>query len=477
MLKIRSADPFASLRQAADAALPRETEATVAHDAPRVPYGSEGAPTPLLLRSTLGAKPRPWIVRSSDGGERLLTRALRIGSASDNDWVLGDRYVSQRHVVLRPEADAVLVEDRSSRNGTFLNGVRIRHGELRHGGTLRLGETTLHLVQPVESGLIGHSPQMVRLREQLGRFAPSPLPVLVLGESGTGKELVAQALHAESGRRGPLVTVNCGALPRELTESELFGHERGAFTGAERRHLGCFGEAVGGTLFLDEIGELPLELQPRLLRALENRAIRPVGASREVAVDVRIVAATHRDLPKAVHEASFRQDLYYRLAGLSLELPPLRARRDDIVLLARHFVSEAATEIPELTMDEAELQQLTQADWLGNVRELKMAIWRAAHLDGPQLTARDVLAGPRRLTGSSDDRVAVRGRRLIDIERDVLTEVLRHAGGNQRTAAALLDLPKSSLSDRLRRLGIKTARAVTERTAETTSSLPTKHAL
>lgn len=458
MLRQRSSDPFVAL---AHTAVPISVTAAppCAQDA-RVPYGSDAAPTPLLVPYRPSAAPATWLVRCSDGTERNVSRLLRIGSGPDNDWIIQDRFVSTLHLVMRPDSDGVLVEDRSSRNGTYINGIRIRHGELRPGGSLRIGQTELRLHAPAPSELLGESPQMHKLREQLQRFAPSSLPVLVLGESGTGKELVAKALHQQSGRRGPLITINCGALPKELIESELFGHERGAFTGADRRHPGCFAEASGGTLFLDELGELPIELQPRLLRVLENRMIRPVGASREIEVDVRIVAATHRDLAQSVQQGLFRHDLFYRLAGLRLDIPPLRHRPDDIVLLARHFVRQAATEWPALSMSDEELALLCDDDWPGNVRELKMAIVRAAHLYGPTLRAQDVLEHSARLRRQTDDVISVKGRRLADIERDILTTALRHAGGNQRLAAEQLALPKSSLSDRLRKLGIVTARQV-----------------
>lgn len=461
MLTQRSSDPFVALQQAAAAvSLSSRDAPPCARDAPAVPYGSDAAHTPLLVPYRASAPRSAWLVRCSDGSERSISRVMRVGSGPDSDWIIADRFVSAAHLILRPDSDGLIVEDRGSRNGTYINGIRVRHGELRPGSSLRLGHSELRLAMPSHGELLGESPAIHRLREQVQRFAPSSLPVLVLGESGTGKELVAQALHQQSGRRGPLITVNCGALPKELIESELFGHERGAFTGADRRHLGCFAEASGGTLFLDELGELPIELQPRLLRVLENRTIRPVGASREVEVDVRIVAATHRDLAQSVKQGQFRHDLFYRLAGLSLDIPPLRQRPDDIVLLARHFVRQAAAEWPALSMSDEELAQLCHDDWPGNVRELKMAIVRAAHLYGPTLRAHDVLAHRARLDGPSDDVVTIKGRRLVDIERDILTTALRHAGGNQRLAAEQLALPRSSLSDRLRKLGIVTARQV-----------------
>ncbi len=462
-LQIRSSDPFASLGLAAKESPQSSAAEPTLREGPQVPYGSEHASTPLFLPRPGRPTTQPWVLRSRDGEERPIDRRLRLGAAADNDWVLPDRYVSQHHAQLLLSDDRVVLQDCGSRNGTYVNGVRVQKGELRDGGLLQLGETELQLVRavaPHSMGLVGQSTAMVSLRRQIARCAPSSLPVLLLGESGTGKELVARALHEESRRRGPLVPINCGALPTELIESELFGHERGAFTGAERRHLGCFAEAMGGTLFLDEIGELPLSLQPRLLRALESQKIRPVGSTREVSVDVRIIAATHRDLPQAVAEGRFRADLYYRLAGLLIDIPPLRARPSDIPLLVRHFLAEAAPQKPGLSIDPDELALLTQAPWPGNVRELKMSLLRAIHLHGPKLTARDILHGQLGSSAPAQTQVPVLGRRLIDIERDVLATVLRHSGGNQRTAALALDLPKSSLSDRLRRHGIFTTRTV-----------------
>jgi DNA-binding NtrC family response regulator len=302
---------------------------------------------------------------------------------------------------------------------------------------------------------------MQKLRQQIKRFAAAPLPVVVFGESGTGKELVARALHAASGRRGSLITVNCGALPRELIESELFGHERGAFTGAQRRHLGCFGEADGGTLFLDEVGELPLELQPRLLRALENRAIRPVGAAREHPVDVRIVAATHRDLELAVLEGRFRADLYYRLCALEIAIPPLREHPEDIPLLVRHFLDAAPSDRHRCSISDEELEPLLRYPWPGNVRQLRHAVLRAVHLCGPELYARDLLSSPRSRaglfcasTGEATRGGFLRGRSFADIERQVYVQALAQAGGSCRAAAVLLGVPKSTLYDKLRRLGL-----------------------
>jgi DNA-binding NtrC family response regulator len=311
--------------------------------------------------------------------------------------------------------------------------------------------------------LIGDSLAMQKLRRQIDRFGPTELSVIIFGESGTGKELVARALHEASGRRGELIAINCGALPRELVESELFGHERGAFTGAARRHLGCFGEADGGTLFLDEIGELPLELQPRLLRALENRAIRPVGAAREQPVDVRIIAATHRDLEQAALSGRFRADLYYRLCALEIVTPPLRERAEDIPLLVRHFLDDLCRRLGEKArraISDEELARLAAHPWPGNVRQLRHALLRAVHLGGFELRAADLLGSPRR---SATAPVAVPmplgGQSFAEIERQVYLQALAQTGGSCRAAAELLKIPKSTLHDKLRRLGIKPAPA------------------
>src|SRR5450631_1880055 len=229
--------------------------------------------------------------------------------------------------------------------------------------------------------IIGDDPALRAALARAALVAPTTTPVLVTGESGTGKELLARALH-ELGPNpgGPFVAVNCGALPRELAESELFGHERGAFTGAAARRSGWFEEASGGTLVLDEIGELPLELQPKLLRVLETGRLRRVGGSGEAAVRVRVVAMTLRDLEGEVARRTFREDLYYRLAGFHLALPPLRQRRGDIPRLAAHFLREIEPEVGERQLEALALTTLGAADWPGNVRELRNVIRRAAIL-------------------------------------------------------------------------------------------------
>ncbi|WP_224248075.1 sigma-54-dependent transcriptional regulator [Hyalangium gracile] len=240
------------------------------------------------------------------------------------------------------------------------------------------------------SGMVGSSPAMREVFERIRKVASSPATVLVLGESGTGKELVARAIHAQSPRsEGPLVAVNCAAIPEGLLESELFGHEKGAFTGAQSAHPGLVESADGGTLFLDEMGELPAPAQARLLRMMQDGEVRRVGATRPRKVDVRIIAATHRDLPRLVQEGAFRQDLYFRLRVVEIRLPPLRERGEDIPALAHHLLERACRRLhrPAATFSPEALETLLEHGWPGNVRELENAIERAVILaDGPVIT-------------------------------------------------------------------------------------------
>ena len=267
--------------------------------------------------------------------------------------------------------------------------------------------------------LIGRSPAMVEVYKEIGRVARTEMTVLLMGESGTGKELVARAVHANSTRaRGPFVTVNMAALPRDLIESELYGHEKGSFTGAVERRPGKFELASGGTLFLDEIGELPIELQAKLLRVLQEREVDRVGGNRPLPVDVRIVAATNADLARSVEEGKFRRDLYYRLAVVPIRLPPLREREGDVLLLARHFIAKYGEQLkgrPVTLARDAEAMLLSHP-WPGNVRELQNVIQRALlKLAGTRLTAREVLdllpAGNGAERGVSGLVEAVAGRR------------------------------------------------------------------
>jgi DNA-binding NtrC family response regulator len=320
------------------------------------------------------------------------------------------------------------------------------------------GELTRRLAY---GSMIGDSPAMQELRTTIAKVAQSDATVLITGESGTGKELVARALHF-AGRRASraFMPVNCGALVGTLLESELFGHVRGAFTGADTAKSGLFLAAEGGTLFLDEIGELPLELQPKLLRALQDGEVKPVGGTTALRVDARVIAATNRALDEAVKRGEVREDLYYRLAVLTIEVPPLRNRPGDIALLARHFAEQAALRAergrPALT--DAAIAHLAAQPWPGNVRELENTIERAVILAaGDVLDVADV-AGPRRpgapfsgLTTFTGDHVPT----LDELERTHILRVLELCEGQKRKAASMLGINRTTLWKKLRQYGIE----------------------
>ncbi len=309
--------------------------------------------------------------------------------------------------------------------------------------------------------MLGESAPMRELYRVMERVAPTETTVLIEGESGTGKELVARALHGRSARAtGPFVAVNCGALPGALLESELFGHRKGAFTDARADRAGLFLAADGGTLFLDEVGELPLELQPKLLRALEQRTVRPVGGEREVAFDARLVAATNRDLQAQVKAGRFREDLYYRLNVVTLDVPPLRLRGDDVLLLAQRFLETtapgAATRPKGFSADAR--ARLTAWAWPGNVRELKNCVERAATLaTGELIETADLAPQVRAFTSTAAPPPLEPGDLVLplaEVERRHILSTLKHTGGNKMRTAELLGLDRSTLYRRLKDFGV-----------------------
>ncbi len=333
------------------------------------------------------------VLGGPDNGLRQLIdlQGLTVGTGSICQIQLSDPTVSRMHCEVRIVEGTVRVVDLGSTNGVIVNGVRVKEAEVAPNSTIQLGETTLR----VDTGdqlifmdlsrrsrfgnVLGASKEMRRLFTILEKASPSEATVLIQGETGVGKELVARAIHDNSERaEGPFVVVDCGAIAENLIESELFGHTRGAFSGAVSDRQGLFEEAQGGTLFLDEIGELPAALQPRLLRVLESREVRRIDSNQIRKIDVRIVAATNRPLAESINNGSFREDLYYRIAVVELLLPPLRQRRDDIVLLAEHFYRRYAGE--EQSLPEGFAETLKARAWPGNVRELRNFIERSVSL-------------------------------------------------------------------------------------------------
>lgn len=309
--------------------------------------------------------------------------------------------------------------------------------------------------------LVGNSPEVLRLYQLLEQVGPSYASVLITGESGTGKELVARTLHSLSPRRkAPFVALNCSAIPESLLESELFGHERGAFTGASTARAGCFELASGGTIFLDEIGEMPLNLQKKLLRVLEDRRVRRLGGGVEIEVDVRIVSATNADVQRLLRTNTFREDLYYRLNVFSIELPPLRDRRSDIAILAHHFLKQLAmaNDKPIHHIHENAMDLLNRYDWPGNIRELRNAIERAVVVcSGGELQAHhlpEALRTPNARPSVNGNGVHVPvGTALDDAERMVILDTLSRMDGNKTQTARVLGITPKTLHLKLKKYG------------------------
>jgi formate hydrogenlyase transcriptional activator len=309
--------------------------------------------------------------------------------------------------------------------------------------------------------IIGESRELQHTLRLISRVAPTSSTVLILGETGTGKELVARAIHNNSSRKGrPMIKVNCTTLPANLIESELFGHERGSFTGATDRRLGKFELAHNSTLFLDEVGEMPLELQGKLLRALQEKEIERIGSAHTIKVDVRIIAATNRDLEKEVDEGKFRADLYYRLNIFPISLPSLRSRRDDILLLTTHFIQKLSEKIGiKITKaSKCVLEQILAYDWPGNIRELEHVIERSILLSDDNIL-REIYLPDKRLKGLvKPSENGVIQKTIREIERDHIINVLRHCKGRiagDGGAAEFLGIPPSTLASKLKRLGIQ----------------------
>jgi transcriptional regulator with PAS, ATPase and Fis domain len=332
------------------------------------------------------------ITRGPDAGRSAVIDQpfFVLGTGDGADLRLTDPAVSREHVRFSLLADGIGIEDRGSKNGTAIGSMRVRAVTVSSDTVLVIGATTVALTLtavPLDLAFsqsdrfgdaIGVTQAMRHVFAILERAAPSELSILIEGESGTGKDVLARAVHDRSARAtAPLVVVDCGAFPPNLIESELFGHEKGAFTGADRARAGLFAEADGGTIFLDEIGELPLELQPKLLRALETREIRPVGATTGRKVDVRVVAATNRRLGEAAHTGEFRRDLYYRLAVVRVAVPPLRSRREDVLPIARAMLRQLKND-PSADFSVEHASMLVAHEWPGNVRELRNVVERYA---------------------------------------------------------------------------------------------------
>ncbi|MBW2736355.1 MAG: sigma 54-dependent Fis family transcriptional regulator, partial [Deltaproteobacteria bacterium] len=373
-----------------------QTKVTYRGDTPELAFSS------ALLRVIRGPNTG---ASAALGLERVI-----VGSGEGCEIQLEDAEVSHQHLEVRLHDKGFRVADLGSTNGSFYRGARLEHVVVGVGAELRVGQTILRIDRGPErsvsftqraafGSLVGSAPVMQSVFGMLEAVASTDATVLVLGETGTGKELVTREVHRHSPRHNKaLVVLDCGSIPTDLIESELFGHEKGAFTGATESRAGIFERGDGGTVFLDEIGELPLEMQTRLLRVLDQRTVRRVGGRKEISVDFRIVAATHRDIEAYVTEGRFRQDLYYRLAVIQVRLPPLRERLMDIPLLAHHFLEKAGCADPDAVLTPEVLEVLATRRWPGNARELRNVVERAVVLRD---SAAEVFADGRESTSGA----------------------------------------------------------------------------
>ena len=405
---------------------------------------------------------------------------VRIGASPDNDLVLTDRAVSRRHAEIRMTPNGLLLRDLGSTNGTFINDVRITEAYIPPDAECRLGYSTLLIRQRTEERkvavprhdhlgeLVGSSERMRELYGLIRAVAPTPTTVHLHGESGSGKELVARTLHTFSGRSGPFMVFDASVADAEMVRNDLFGHIKGAFTGATGSREGAFRQAHTGTLFIDEIGELPLDLQPRLLRVLETREVTPIGSDKSSRVDVRVITATHRDLAAMVRTGAFRADLFYRLSVVPIELPSLREIREDIPLIARHLCQQLQLND---RISAAAMAALQSYPWPGNVRELRNVLERAAVMCGDREIRPEDLRLPKTALapapafpmapslpspaptepisipkpGGADARA-----HLKEMERQMIIEAMERNRHNKAAVARELGIPLSTLKRRLK---------------------------
>ena len=446
-----------------------------------------GAPAAIRFRRCVLS-----VIEGPDKGKEISLgqRSIRIGTAAENDLVLTDRAISRYHCEIEAREDGFLLRDQASKNGVYIGAVRIREALVEGGTKLRMANTTLKFspaADAVEVALsksdrfgdaLGNSVAMREVFTTLERAASTDLTVLLEGETGTGKELLADAVHRKSRRaNGAYQVVDCGSIPRDLIESELFGHTKGSFTGAVADKKGLFESAEGGTVFLDEIGELDLELQPKLLRVLERGEVRRVGSPNTVPVNVRIIAATNRDLLNEVAAGRFRQDLYYRLSVVKVRVPPLRERRDDIPVIARTIAGELAKDFPDIVEESAVghiaslVARYKDYSWPGNVRELRNVIERtlvfhedqsvpgqaAADPDAAPPVAAGAVAKPAPggiRTGLPIFRTA-KHEAVTRFEREYLESVLSACGQNVSKAARAAGLDRRNFQKLLRKYDLR----------------------
>jgi transcriptional regulator with GAF, ATPase, and Fis domain len=425
----------------------------------------------LRLRVTGG----PDTGRACDLGSEEIT----VGTDPACDLMLIDDTISRRHFRAHKEKDGVHIRDLDSKNGTYFMDSKVKEIVVRPGATLRAGKTLFKVVpreknlrpEPVAEtdfhGVLGKSVRMRKIFATLADVAGTDLTLLIEGETGTGKEILAEAVHQASSRNDqPFVVIDCTTIPRDLAESELFGHKQGAFTGAVADRKGTFEQAHGGTVFIDEVADLPAELQPKLLRALERRQFRPLGGDRTVDVDIRVIAATNKNLKAEVERGSFREDLYYRMAVVTVHVPPLRERSEDLPLLMKHFLAQSAKGGLRAQIPAAALLRFVEYPWPGNVRELRNVTERAAALHKSkdldlESFLEEIAKGLGETSAHRDASAALPFKeaksKVVDaFERAYLTDLIEQAGGNVSKAARTARLDRHHLKDLLKKHGIET---------------------
>jgi transcriptional regulator with GAF, ATPase, and Fis domain len=433
----------------------------------------EATPATVNLR-----KCKLVVIKGAQRGTEFVIAAdvIRIGKAPENDLVLADETVSRVHFEIVRDAKGYLVRDMKSTNGTFLDSAEVKEAYLRAGSVIKAGEVELKFtpfeerieILPSEKEalgeMVGKSPAMREIFGLVERIAPTDATVLIEGETGTGKDMIARTLHQLSPRGDkPFIVVDCGAVAGTLIESELFGHEKGAFTARQ----GAFELASGGTVFLDELGELSLDLQPKLLRVLEQRELRRVGGTKTIKVDLRVIAATRKDLRSEVEKGKFREDLFFRLNVVPITAPPLRERREDIPMLIDHMLKAFAPQGENAQLTEATRQALMAHDWPGNVRELRNVIERALALGadpgmlvaplGPDAAAANAKGVALRDAIEFEPGVSFRDTKekwTELFERRYLTWLIKRADGNISKAARDADMDRKYLHKLLRKYGI-----------------------
>jgi len=412
-------------------------------------------------------------IKGPDSGRsfRIEKEKITFGTHNDNDLILSDEFISRHHGEFYFRNGEFFVRDLGSRNGTFINGKRVQGSILAPGSRIDIGKTGLDFLVSEDSDvfkkdkeeqlgeIVGKSQKIKTLYTLCKKAASCDATVLINGETGTGKELIAKTIHSLSSRsEGSFVTIDCGSIPKELIESELFGHEKGAFTGAQTQRKGAFERGHKGTVFLDEIGELPKEMQPKLLRILEEREFKRVGGDTHISTDIRVIAATNRELNVEVAKGNFREDLFFRLYVIPVSLPALRERESDIPLLADFFIAKnpfLKESVSKATLTDGALKKMSDYKWPGNVRELRNVIDRAiVNTDSDIITEDDIQFIPT-MQNDKGPAPALSGS-LEDIEKQTIINALKAQGGNKKATAKVLGIAYSTMCEKVKKYQIET---------------------